>query len=168
MSPTFQEHILATHQEELLRFISRKVNCPDAAQDIFQDTYLRYANYPEKDYIDNHRAFIFRIAANLAADYERRNRVRDAYISTGEVLLETIPQQVNLQPDEILCIQERLEHLAQAIEKLPPRCREVFILRKVNELSHAQIADHLSISLSMVEKHLHHALQALQQIPPFE
>jgi DNA-directed RNA polymerase specialized sigma24 family protein len=52
MSPTFQEHILDDHQDELLRFIFRKVNCPDTAQDIFQDTYVRYTNYPEKNKIE--------------------------------------------------------------------------------------------------------------------
>ncbi len=163
MPPTFQEHILAAHQDELLRFIFRKVNCHETARDIFQDTYLRYANYPEKDRIDNHRAFIFRIAANLAADYERRSRVRDRFATHEDTTVDAIPQPDNLQPEQLLSAQQRLALLAQAVEKLPPRCREVFILRKVKELSHADIAGQLGISHSMVEKHLHHALQVLQK-----
>ncbi len=163
MSSAFHETTLAAHQDELLRFIFRKVNCPEIAQDIFQDTYIRYANYPAKDQIDNHRAFLFRIAANLSADHERRSRVRERFSNDQAVDLEAIAQPDNLQPEQLLAAQERLDLLAQAVEKLPPRCREVFILRKVKEYSHAQIADRLGISRSMVEKHLHHALEVLQK-----
>lgn len=162
MSPTFQEHLLAAHQDELLRFIVRKVNCPEAAQDIFQDTYIRYTNYPEKSRIENHRAFIFRIAANLAADYERRNRVRDRFIGLEEIELDSLPQADNFQPEQLLSAQERLELMAHTVEGLPTRCRAVFILRRVEGLSHAQIAKQLDISPRMVEKHLHRALVALQ------
>lgn len=164
MSQTSLAHILAIHQDELLRFIFRKVNCPDLAQDIFQDTFIRYTNYPQKEQINNHKAFIFRIAANLAADYERRDRVRNKYICNSEPSPETIAQPEALQPEQILSTRDRLECLAQAVEKLPPKCRMVFLLRKVEELSQAEIAEQLGISRSMVEKHLRHALQVLQQI----
>ncbi|NOS74126.1 MAG: RNA polymerase sigma factor, partial [Methyloglobulus sp.] len=158
------EHILDDHQDELLRFIVRKVNCPDTAQDIFQDTYIRYTNYPEKNQIENHRAFIFRIAANLVADYERRNRVRERFIGVEEVEIDTFPQADSFQPEQLLSTQERLELMANTVEGLPPRCREVFILRRVEGLSHAQISKQLDISPRMVEKHLHKALMALQTV----
>ncbi|NOS74874.1 MAG: RNA polymerase sigma factor [Methyloglobulus sp.] len=168
MPPTFQEHILQDHQDELLRFIFRKVNCPDTAQDIFQDTYVRYTNYPEKNQIENHRAFIFRIAANLVADHERHSRVRERFHSTEEIELDTLPQQENLQPEHLIANQERLQLLAKAVAGLPPRCREVFILLKFKELSQGQVAQQLGISTSMVEKHLSHALKALQQLKTIE
>ncbi|NOU21868.1 MAG: RNA polymerase sigma factor [Methyloglobulus sp.] len=162
MPPTFQEHILAAHQDELLRFIVRKVNCPETAQDIFQDTYIRYTNYPEKSRIENHRAFIFRIAANLVTDYERKNRVRERFIGIEELEIDSFPQGDNFQPEQLLSTQERLELMAHTVEGLPSRCREVFILRRVEGLSHAEIAKRLDISPRMVEKHLHRALLALQ------
>lgn len=164
MSPTFQEHILGAHQDELLRFIVRKVNCPDTAQDIFQDTYVRYTNYPEKNRIENHRAFIFRIAANLVTDYERKNRVRERFSGLEEVEIDSFPQGDNFQPEQLLSAQERLELMAHTVEGLPPRCRDVFVLRRVEGLSHAQIAKRLDISPRMVEKHLHKALVALQTV----
>jgi RNA polymerase sigma-70 factor (ECF subfamily) len=164
MSPTFQEHILAAHQDELLRFIVRKINCPETAQDILQDTYVRYTNYPEKSQIENHRAFIFRIAANLVADHERRNRVRERFSGLEEVDIDTFPQADYFQPEQLLSARERLEIMAKTVEGLPSRCREVFVLRRVEGLSHAQIAKQLDISPRMVEKHLHKALVALQNV----
>jgi RNA polymerase sigma factor (sigma-70 family) len=168
MSPTFQEHILDDHQDELLRFIFRKVNCPGTAQDIFQDTYVRYTNYPEKNKIENHRAFIFRIAANLVADYERKSRVRERLNPSEPVELDTIPQQENQQPEHLVSQQERLQQLAKAVAGLPPRCREVFVLIKFDELSYNQVAQRLNISVSMVEKHLSRAIKVLQQLIPTE
>ena len=53
---------------------------------------------------------------------------------------------------------ERLAILAGAVEELPPRCREVFMLRKVEGLDQAEIARRLGISRNMVEKHLRKAL----------
>ena len=168
MSPSFQEHILAAHQDELLRFIVRKVNCPETAQDIFQDTFVRYTNYPEKNQIENHRAFIFRIAANLVSDYERHNRVRERFHSTEDNELDTLPQQENLQPEQLVANLERLQRLAKAVSALPPRCREAFILVKFEELTYNQAAQRLGISVSMVEKHLSHAIKALQQLKSIE
>jgi RNA polymerase sigma-70 factor (ECF subfamily) len=51
-----------------------------------------------------------------------------------------------------------LRTLAQAIESLPPRCRDVFVLHKIHEWPQAQVAAHLGISIKTVEKHMRTAL----------
>ncbi|WP_269454774.1 RNA polymerase sigma factor, partial [Methylomonas koyamae] len=66
--------LMHKHRRELLRFLAQRIRCTDAAQDIFQETFIRYAGYGGKDRIDNPRAFIFRIAANLATDYLRSHQ----------------------------------------------------------------------------------------------
>ena len=55
---------------------------------------------------------------------------------------------------EILAGQQRLQRLMLGLQRLPPRCREVFLLNRSEGLSYIQIADRLDISLSMVEKHI--------------
>ncbi|MEC4748532.1 sigma factor [Methylomicrobium sp. Wu6] len=59
------------HRYELLRFLSYRVSYSETAQDLFQETFIRYAGYDGKTSVENPRAFIFRIAANLATDYLR-------------------------------------------------------------------------------------------------
>jgi RNA polymerase sigma-70 factor (ECF subfamily) len=54
---------------------------------------------------------------------------------------------------------ERLALLRGAIDELPPRCREVFVLHKLDGLSHADVADRLGISRNMVEKHVIRAMR---------
>ncbi|VFR39608.1 FIG006045: Sigma factor, ECF subfamily [plant metagenome] len=58
------------------------------------------------------------------------------------------------QPARQAAARQSLLRLAQAIEALPPRCRDVFILHKIHEWPQAEVARHLGISLKTVEKHL--------------
>ncbi|WP_260929490.1 RNA polymerase sigma factor [Novosphingobium sp. 9] len=57
--------------------------------------------------------------------------------------------------------QDRLRTLLELVETLPPRCREVFALRKIEGLHQADIAERLGITRGAVEKHLRHALLLL-------
>ncbi|MNN85745.1 RNA polymerase sigma factor [compost metagenome] len=47
-----------------------------------------------------------------------------------------------------------LERLSDAIADLPPRCQMVFVMHKIHELSQAEVAERMGISLKAVEKHL--------------
>ena len=156
--------LIKTYDEELRRVITRRCGCMDMAADIVQETYQRMLSGGLWHQAENPRALLHRIAANLATDYERRNTVRNRYISQEETIPDWVAETDNTQPDHILATRERLEQLALIVNKLPPKCRTVFIMRKIDELSHAEIADRLGISRNMVEKHLRNALLTLQHI----
>lgn len=64
--------LIETHREELLRFLNRRLNCRETALDIVQDCFMRLVGYMETNTLQNPRAFLFRIAANQATDYLRR------------------------------------------------------------------------------------------------
>lgn len=105
-----------------------------------------------------------RIAANLATDYERRHQVRHHYVDNVDFINEELQSSDGIDPEQIIAGRERLDKLVEAVNLLPPKCRIVFMLRKFEDLSHAEIAERLDISRNMVEKHLRNALQKLQQI----
>ncbi|AEG01242.1 RNA polymerase sigma factor [Methylomonas methanica] len=157
-------HLIKTYDEELRRVIFRRCGCIDMAADIVQETYQRMLSGGLWQQADNPRALLHRIAANLATDYQRRNAVRDKYLDHTDTLPDWIAEADNTQPDRILANREHLEQLAVKVNQLPPKCRTVFLMRKIDELSHAEIAERLGISRNMVEKHLRNALLALQQI----
>lgn len=158
--------LIKTYDDELRRVISRRCGCIDMAADIVQETYQRMLSGGLWQQAENPRALLHRIAANLVIDYERRNSVRDRYVSQTETLPDWIAETAATQPDQILANREHLDRLATIVGKLPPKCRSVFIMRKIDDLSHAEIAERLGISRNMVEKHLRNALLALQQIDP--
>jgi RNA polymerase sigma-70 factor (ECF subfamily) len=141
---------------ELLRFLTAKLGCRDQAADIVQDTFLRVRGVDDLAAIAQPRAFLYKTALNLTVDLFRRQRIRDermAQLDTVEDLASTSPRQ-----DDMVEAKERVRLLYQAINELPPKCRQVFVLHKFVELPHAEIARRLGISKNMVEKHVMKAM----------
>lgn len=146
---------------ELLRFVTAKLGCRDQAADVVQDTFLRVRTVNDLAGIAQPRAFLYKTAVNLMVDLFRRQRVR-AEQGTGldlaEYLQSTAPRQ-----DDAVEAKERVQLLYDAIAELPPRCRQVFLLHKFMDLSHAEIAGRLGISKNMVEKHVMKAMTHCRQ-----
>lgn len=148
-------HLIAVLQDsydELVGYLRTRVGCATAAQDIAQETYLRLRSDALPEVIDKPKAFIYRIATNLALNHLRNRRTREQYVTSGplpEAVTSDEPS-AETQVDQ----QQLLAHLLAAVEELPPRCREVFVLRKLQHLEMQDIADRLGISLRMAEKHL--------------
>ena len=112
-SPLFQ--VFRTCATELRSFLTRRLGCPDLAADLVQDTYIRLATRPDADVHDNPRALVFRIAANLATDHSRKQRLRDAY--DGGNLDEVVVSSPEPAPDAELAAQQEHALLKEAIEQ---------------------------------------------------
>lgn len=153
-SPLFQ--VFRTCATELRSFLTRRLGCPDLAADLVQDTYIRLATRLDPDVHGNPRALVFRIAANLATDHSRKQRLRDAY--DGGNLDEVVVSSPEPAPDAELAAQQEHALLKEAIEQLPDKRRTVFLLRMAQGLPYDQIADRIGISVSAVEKHMTKAI----------
>jgi RNA polymerase sigma factor (sigma-70 family) len=145
------------HRSELSRFIIRKLGSEDHASDILQDAYLRITSRQTEESIENTRAFVFRIVANLIIDFQRRSFNRLPHEADEQTWLN-IPE--NLPGPDIHYQQlQRLEAIHQALEELPEACRLAFYLNRVEGHSHIEVARRLQISESMVAKHLTRAMK---------
>lgn len=154
--------LMNRHRQELLRFLLVKVNCSDTAQDLFQETFIRYANYREKDKVENPRAFIFRIAANLATDHLRsRSRQMLTNADDGEAIAQLQAPAGELEHAAIS--RQQMDLLIEALAELPPKCRDVFIMLKLKHYSYAQVEQQLGISQTMILKYLTRALSHCRQ-----
>jgi RNA polymerase sigma factor (sigma-70 family) len=156
--------IIKIYDRELRRVMYKRCGCLETAADIVQETYQRMMAGNLWQQAENPRALMHRIAANLATDYERRHQVRNRYIDNVDFISEELQSSDGINPEQIIAGRQRLDTLVEAVNRLPPKCRAVFVLRKFDDLSHAEIAERLGISRNMVEKHLRNALQKLQQI----
>jgi RNA polymerase sigma factor (sigma-70 family) len=147
--------MLTLHYGELVKHLTRTLGSASAATDVAQDTYLRLQNVPAGMDIQSPRAFVFRVANNLAIDHLRKEASRARYFTSTD-----IPDRATDAPlqDRVLDFRQRLVLLEQAIAELPPKCREAFLMHKYDGLSHTEIAKELHISRSMVEKHIMKAL----------
>ena len=152
----FQEYY-----QELLRFLSSKLGCREQAADVVQDTFLRVRGVKDLEAVDQPRAFLYKIALNLTVDLFRRQQIRSEE-TIKLVEMDRVPSGMPRQDCEVQA-KERVRLLYAAIDGLPPKCRQVFLLHKFKGLSHAEIARRLGISKNMVEKHVMKAMDRCRQ-----
>jgi len=145
----------SNHRTELHLFVRKRVQNEDEAWDIVHEAMARLTRHQQHGAADNLRALWYRIAGNLVIDQSRRSSVRSAWLQEQQQL----EQPVQHAPETQLAAHQQLQILQQVVDELPPKCREVFILRKFRDYDQQQIADELAISRRMVEKHLQKAMQ---------
>ena len=136
-------------KQYLRRFVARA----EDVEDIAQEAFLRAFAAESIGEIQSPKAFLFRVARNVALN----ERARQSHVST--VPLEDFGE-TNVLYDSQVTVEDQVEgreslHLfARAVAELPPQCARVFLMRKVYGLTCKEIALRLEISESTVEKHV--------------
>lgn len=122
------------------------------ADDVLHDAFVRMLHGYARADIRNPLAMLARIAMNIVRDGARRNATRTAMLSREVEPPCTVAPPPD--PETGLAERQNLASLRDAIDSLPPRCREVFLLHRVEGLPQAEVARLLGITRSGVEKHL--------------
>lgn len=147
----FQREILP-HEAALVRFLSRKWVHPNEVQDIRHDIYVRVLEAAERKLPDSPRAFLFGVARKLLVDRVRRERIVAfdllADVDSLNVLID------ELSPERQAAGREQMHRLSTLFRRLPPRCRQVVWMRRIEDLPQKEIARRLGIAEATVEKHL--------------
>jgi len=145
----FANEILV-HEGALMRYLQRCWYQRDEIPDLRQDIYVRVYEAAAKARPAMPKSFMFTVARHLMTDRLRRARVVsiDAVgdIDALNVLIDDI------SPERRLGARQELQRLAEALDRLPPRCRQVMWLRRVEDLSQKAVAAHMGISEKTVEK----------------
>jgi len=143
--------LLEEHVPRVWRFALRLTGDRDQAEDLTQETLLRAWRHrrrlrdPSKA-----RVWLFKIAANLWRDQARRARRRSEETTSSA---DELPSS-NMPPDQQLVDREDVQRTLDAMDKLPPRQREVLYLHACEGLCLAEIADVLDISSDAVKASL--------------
>ncbi|NWC91195.1 sigma-70 family RNA polymerase sigma factor [Pseudomonas sp. IPO3778] len=148
--------MLENYYRELVSFLNAKLGNRQVAEDVVHDTYVRVLARASDTPIEQPRAFLYRTALNLVIDGHRRNVLRHA--EPLEVL-DSEERFTVASPHSSLDHEQRLAMLERAMAELPAVCRDSFLLRKLEGLSHVQISERLGISRSVVEKHIVNAMK---------
>jgi RNA polymerase sigma factor (sigma-70 family) len=147
----FVQEILP-HEELLMRFLGRIWPHRHEIPDLRQEVYIRVYEAAAKVLPRAPRSFLFTAARNLVADRRRRGRVvsieATADIDALNVLID------ESSPEMRTSAREDLSRLADAFDQLPPRCRAVIWMRKVEGLSQKEAAAQLGVSEGAIEKQI--------------
>jgi len=142
------------------RRLARRLGSADLAADVLQETYLRLAETDQVGPVRSPKAYLFRIAVNIAGD---RRRAENRRLTAYEVdnLLD-IPDD---QPDAERVIEGRseIDLLKRAIAELPERRRRVLLWSRVEGLPNREIAKRIGVTVRTVETDLKQAIEHCAQ-----
>lgn len=148
-------------QPKILYFIYCYTHNKSAAEDITQDVFLEF--WKVRQGLNNSlspKSLLYKIARNRSINYIKRNHKTEKITDDDDS---------SFQLKEYYGIEQKIDYdimiddITKAINKLPPRCRSVFVLSRFNELSYFEIAETMDISLQTVKNHMSNALNILRQ-----
>lgn len=158
--------LVRRYKDQLLNYVYRFVVNRSDAEDIVQDTFLRV--YKNKHYykeIAKFSTWVYTIAGNLAKTELRRRKRRKIFSISNFVNEERdydIPD-VEKNPEQEVDGSLKDGIIQKAIEKLPPKFKEVILLRDVQGFSYEEISQILSIPLGTVKSRVNRGRLKLQE-----
>jgi RNA polymerase sigma factor (sigma-70 family) len=145
------ERLYQAHAGELHGFARRRVGRQDA-EDVVQEAYLHLLETGASATLEQPRAYLFRIAANLAVDAARKIKTRSRYADDEALFLGFVEARVCPESEAIRALEMRRFHASLA--ELPPRCRDAFVLNQIEGRTRAEIATQLGLSVRTVDRHI--------------
>lgn len=161
---TFIEQMYQENHEGFLRFLRLKTQNLDDAHDVLQESFQKLMHLDGLQDMENPRAYLYRTATNIIIDRQRKGQHHTRYIR--EVVNGTdigMPASANIPPDRHVAGQQELELIYQALDQLPSRCRQAFLMHREDHRKYREIAEALDVSVSMVEKYIIQALKHLRR-----
>jgi len=155
----FFARLFSESHDALRRYVGRLVRSRETADEIVQEAFLR--TYERAERTRAPKAFLYSIARNLATDHRRHDRV-----AATDVLGDLDASDVTLPCESLeagLLAEERSRLLRDAVERLSPQCRTVFVLKVFHGCSYQEIANRLGISARTVENHVARAVRETHQ-----
>lgn len=149
-------------EASLMRFLRSSYRNPGELADLRQDIYAELLEVAQTKIPDPTKPFVFALARNVLISRMRRERI---------VPMETMSDLENLAlaseappPDRTVIARDELRHLRDAIDQLPPRCREAVVLARIEGLSGREIAARLNLSESTVSHYIKDGMRKLANL----
>lgn len=149
----------------LKKFLTRFFSEHQDIEDVAQEAYLRAYVAEQRQEITQPKAYLFRIARNIAlTELTRKSRQITSYIEDTDPSLVLESGEGESGVDTQLEALDSLGLYCEAVAALPEKCRIAFLLRKVYGLTHKEIASRMSLSVSSVEKYLARGILACRDL----
>lgn len=143
------------HNRSLVSYLAMRLRSLQEAKEVAQEAYVRLLQLDEPGAESFLRAYLFKVATNLAVDRLRQRGRRQRYeedVPTDE--LETGLE----EPSRRTLAREQLGALIAGLEELPEKCRSAFLMYRLDGMSQQDIATHLGVSERMVRTYITQAL----------
>lgn len=159
---TFRRFI-ESYSSDLLYYVRCFTRSKEEAEEIVSDVFFEVWQHKDNiDEIQNIKAWLLTITHNKTISHLRKKDISNISLTWDEVGEYAIPHELQT-PDEELISREEMSRINQIIDNLPPRCKQVFVLAKIEKLPYKDIADLLSISVKTINIHVAKALELISE-----
>jgi RNA polymerase sigma-70 factor (ECF subfamily) len=148
--------IYARHWPDLFKHAYYTLKCRDMAMDVVQEVFTWLWLHREQVEITSLKHYLKAATRFKMANYIRASKNRELFMSDLRYTTEIV-----VNPDD-LAVRELKSVIAQAVEGLPGKCRAVYSLSRNEQLSHAEIASRLNITVKTVENQITIALRRIR------
>lgn len=160
-----QQHVAAVdrlfreHNDALIRFLVPRLHSRDAAREVAQEAYVRLLSLHDLGAVSFMRAFLYKTAANIAVDRQRRESVHAR--ATDQPLFEEFAD--SRTPERRTAGAQEIAQIQRWLEELPPKCRQAFLLNRFYGLDFAAVAEHMGFSERSARVYVERALEHCRQ-----
>lgn len=156
------EVLVRRYAGPLLTYIRRMVGSEHRSEELFQEVFLAvWTKKHQYKFPMPFRAWLFTIATNRCRQDFRKPRRE---VNSGDDGANDARTSREANPMEIAIQSETAKAVAKAVSQLPPKQREVVVLRVWNQLSYAEIAKALGAQEATVRSHMHHGLTSMRKL----
>lgn len=161
LSRQMLDDLFRCEQPRLSRALRRRVRNPEDVADLVQDAFAKLAAARPQGEVRSPAAYLQRIVRNMLIDRAKQvgRRLALADVRVGDLSPPVCPPQQSWDIEA----RELMRAYRAALDTLPTRAREVFLLHRVEELRYRDIAQRLGISVATVEYHMARALAQLDR-----
>ena len=164
----FVENLINLHSTTLVRFLARRMNSREDAEDIAQAAFIRLYTLDDPSQLSNAKAFLFQVAANMSIDQLRRKVLHQNYLeregakapNDGSTAVSAMVENIPLERE--VEAKQTLQLIYASLDGLPQNPRQAFILNRAKGLTYGEIASQMGVSVSSVEKYILEALKYLR------
>ena len=154
----FMDHYSSTLYHYAYGIIGNKESAEEVVSDVFFEIWKNRKTILE---IENMNAYLRTVTYRKAISYLRHESTTPPHVTLDNI--ENFTVSPVTAPDEDMISKEEIETLNNAIAELPPKCRHVFFLAKVDRIPYKEIAEMLQISVATINYHVGFAMEKLRQ-----
>jgi RNA polymerase sigma-70 factor, ECF subfamily len=153
------EILFKQHYESLCDFVFGMVKDYDASEDVIQELFVKFwekrNDFPDDISI---KAYLYRAARNMALNQIKHFEIKNDFNLFNREEMSDAEQSIG-NPAETSELQKMI---AQAVNKLPPERKKIFLMSREDGLKYKEIAEELNISIKTVENQMGKALSTLR------
>ncbi|MBU2906603.1 RNA polymerase sigma-70 factor [Arenibacter algicola] len=153
------KYLFNVYYNRLVAYITTYTHDKIQSEDIVQHAFIRFWEDKSKlDETKSPKAYLYAIAYNRYIDTVKKAKKQEKLL--GQIWERALVDRIQEDSD---ALEERIQKMKQVIDSLPPKCKEIIMLNKIQGVKYKEIADQMGISVKTVESQMRIAFTKIRE-----